>query len=349
MISRIVRTRQKAFPWTRKPVRWVVLLLCLSLPAGLGFACTGRDTAAPPEEPPSRPPVELRADVDRAVASPGEPVTFRITLDSDPRISVSLPDEGSRIQGFRIVDMGREDPKKVEGRIKSERWYRLEADLAGSYVLPALKIPYTDPDGKEVFAETKPIFVEVKLPETPEPKGVQATDIRDLKPLAEIQRPIPVAWILCSAGSLAVALGLAGWLLYRRKRRRTSNVPPSAEVLARRELENLEASGLLEEERPREYVFGLSLIFRRYLERKLAVPAAEQTTEEILASLRGTEILDERLKRSARALLEDTDPVKYRGLEPQGPEIENWRTQLLSFVDQAASLGGSPETIGEAA
>jgi len=348
VISRIERTRQKAAPRPGGQVRWVALLLCLSPLAGPFPSCTGRDTA-PREEPVNRPSVELRSEVDRATASPGEPVTFRITIESDPRVSADLPDTGSQIQGFRIVDMGRKDPEKIDGRMTSERWYRLEADLAGSYVLPAVQVPYTDLDGKEAIAETKPLYIEVKLPEPPGAKGEQATDIRDLKPLAEIKRPLPPAWIFGSAAFLAAALGFSGWLLYRRKKRRISEVPLPAEVLARRELENLEASGLMEEERFREYVFGLSLVFRRYLERKFAVPAAEQTTEEILAGLRRTEALGETLKRTARAFLEETDPIKYRGLEPQGPEMERWRTQLLSFIDQAASLGGGPENTQEAA
>jgi len=311
--------------------------LCLCLFGAL--SCARGDKGDPsPQETPDRPPVELRADVDRPAASTGESITFRITLDADPRASVSLPEVGSRIQGLRIVDMGEEGPKEVEGRLRRERWYRLEADLAGSYVLPDLKVPYLDADGKEGLAETTQIFVEIKPPEAQQGQGEKAADIREIKPLAEIRRPLPLRWILVSAGSLAAAAGFAAWLVRRRKRRQEAEVRMPPEETARRELASLAGSGLLEEGRLREYVFGLSLIFRRYLERKLAIPAAEQTTEEILASLRSADFLGEELRRMARSFLEETDPIKYRGLEPREPETDSWTTGLMGFIERAAAL-----------
>ena len=107
-------------------------------------------------------------------------------------------------------------------------------------------------------------------------------------------------------------------------------------VVTAAEIENLEATGLLEEARYREYVFGLSLIFRRYLEGRFHVPAAEQTTEEILASLRRAKNFDKALKEATRSFLEETDPVKYRGLEPRPAETETWRSRLLSFMERAS-------------
>ena len=70
-------------------------------------------------------------------------------------------------------------------------------------------------------------------------------------------------------------------------------------------------------------------------------PAAE----EILASLRRAKHLDKNLKKTARSFLEETDPIKYRGLEPQPEETETWRSRLVSFMERAAET----EDIQEAA
>jgi hypothetical protein len=129
---------------------------------------------------------------------------------------------------------------------------------------------------------------------------------------------------------------LAGLVLYVRRKRRARETHRTPEEIAMQELENLEATGLLEEARYREYVFGLSLIFRRYLEGRFHVPAAEQTTEEILASLRRAKDFDKALKEATRSFLEETDPVKYRGLEPRPAETETWRSRLLSFMERAS-------------
>jgi hypothetical protein len=306
------------------------MLLCSLILVGCPH--TDPESGAPDRANGVRPPVELTADVDRVEARIAEPVTFRITLETIPEISVSLPEVGSRIQGFRIVDMGREGPKRKEGMVWSQCWYELRADFAGSYVLPAIRLPYTDPQGEEHVAETRQLFVEVKSVVGQE---TDAQDIRDLKPLEKAKREIPRSWVLLSLGGLGILALVVGLLLYFRRKGRTKQLVRSPEELAHQELQYLEATGLLEEERYREYVFGLSLIFRRYLERRFHVPAAEQTTEEIVVSLREAEHLDKTMKEMARSFLEETDPIKYRGLEPQPVETERWRGRLVSFMDRA--------------
>ncbi len=318
--------------------RFLVVLLCCVLLAG----CSSGEKDVPADAPDKSIPVELTARVDRAKAKVGEPVIFRVTLQAEPGISVDLPEIGSRIQGFRIVDMGKEGPKKREGRVWSQRWYELKADFTGSYVLPAVSLPYTDPKGDEQKAETKQVFVEVES--VLDPEGDEK-DIRDLKPLEKAKMEIPRWWVFLALGVLVIIGLLVALAMILRRRKRTQEAHRTPEEIARHELEDLEATGLLEEERYREYVFGLSLIFRRYLERKFHLPAAEQTTEEILVSLRQAKHLEKGLKEEARSLVEETDPIKYRGLEPRPEETDGWRDRLISFLEQAAES----EDIEEAA
>jgi len=323
----------------RSRIPALVLVACCILFVG----CTrdGKEPS-PTDAPEASAPVELTTQADPAKARIGEPITFRITLEVDPKLSAELPEVGSRIQGLRIVDMGKEGPKKREGRIWSQRWYALKADLAGSYVLPAVSIPYTDSEGKDQVAETNQVFVEV---ESVLGQTTDEQDIRDLKPLEKAKREIPGWWPLLLLGILAIFGLLAGLILYFGRKRKTWEAHRTPEQIAMEELENLEATGLLEEARYREYVFGLSLIFRRYLEGRFRVPAAEQTTEEVLASLRKAKHLDRSLKQAARIFLEKTDPVKYRGLEPQPEETETWRSQLVSFMERAREMEEIQEAV----
>ena len=62
-------------------------------------------------------------------------------------------------------------------------------------------------------------------------------------------------------------------------------------------------------------------------------------------SLRKAGQLNKTLKEAARCFLEETDPIKYRGLEPRPEETEAWRSRLVSFMEQAAET----EDVREAA
>jgi len=55
--------------------------------------------------------------------------------------------------------------------------------------------------------------------------------------------------------------------------------------------------------------------------------------------------MDKALKEEARRFLEETDPIKYRGLEPRTEETEVWRGRLVSYMEHAAET----EDVREAA
>ncbi len=299
-------------------------------------ACTRHtvSTTTSPED--TRPPVELRAEVDKAELSPDDTVTFTVVLETDPDLDVSLPEIGSRIEGLRIVEVADEGPRLVDGRKRLEKIFRLKADLEGSYILPSLTIPYKDAEGKEHTATTGQIFIKVTHPVS-EISKAQEQGLRDIKPLETIRRPRPkalIAVLLCSVA--AVALFVLGLLWHRRRKRDMQRVL-SPEECAQAELQDLLASGLLEEGRLRAFVFHLSLLFRRYLERKYAIRAVEHTTEEILRDLRTSELIEEEKKGLTRAFLMEIDPVKYRGVEPSLEEVQGWVSRLESFIQVPAS------------
>jgi hypothetical protein len=119
------------------------LLLALAAAAlGLGGCRRQAPAAAAPQ-----PPVEAKAAVDRAVATTGDLITYTVTVDHDPAYAVEIPEAGAEIAGFRIVDVGREEPQQVAGRVVEKRWYKLRADLVGSYVLPPVTVTFRPAGG----------------------------------------------------------------------------------------------------------------------------------------------------------------------------------------------------------
>ena len=288
-----------------------------------------------------RDPVEAQASVDRAVATTGDLITYRIVVDADADYEIDMPEAGAEIAGFRIVDIGREEPLTKNGRTLRASWYELRADLVGSYVLPPVEVGYrqsvdeAEEPGPWETLVTSEIFVEV---ESVLPTEGGAEDIRGLKPLREIRSPIP--WLEIGLGLLVVLLVAAGlwWYLRQRARRRDAVplVPPHEVAFAA--LSALRGTDFDDPDAVRLFYFQISEVVRAYVEGRFGMNATDLTTEEIVGSLENLDQLAADLHEALRRFLLDTDQVKVAHREPGRSDIEAAYEQALSFVESTRPL-----------
>lgn len=298
------------------------------------IGCAPEAKRVVPDEP--RAPVEVRAAVDRAVATTGDLITYRVTVEHATGFEVEIPEAGAQIAGFRIVELGSEKPLEKGERIIDERWYQLRADLVGSYVLPPVEVRYRpqaaaaeEPADWQMLS-TSEIFVEV---ESVLPLDGEAEDIRGLKPLRRVQRPAPWLWIvvaLASAGLLGALLWL--YLRYRsRRQEQAPRVPPHE--LAFAALETLRAVDFDDPVAVRRFYFQISEAVRTYVEGRFGLNATDLTTEEIIRGLPQLSDLDAEQNAVLKSFLMDTDQVKFAHHAPSEGEIESAYERALSFVE----------------
>ncbi len=307
-------------------------------------ACASGEPAGDAE---AKPPAELRASVDRTVATTGDLITYTVEVERDPEVEVELDEPGADIAGFRIVDLGRAPAETLaSGRLLERRWYELRADLVGSYVLPALTATYREPSGGgEVEAGEISVEVESVLPED----RSEATDIRDIKPLRRIDTA--ASWLLWTGLALAAAaLGLAAWWWWRR-RGPEGGAPEAPPVppydMAIRELERLRRTDFSDLRELRRYYFAVSSVVRAYVEGRFGLNATDLTTEEILGRLGGLVRLEPLQARRLERFLVATDQVKFAAHLPASEEIESTYEQALGFV--TATRPGEDAEDGESA
>ncbi|SVE07896.1 uncharacterized protein METZ01_LOCUS460750, partial [marine metagenome] len=153
---------------------------------------------------PTPPIVEAQASVDKAVATTGDILAYTITVKYTDDVDISIPEQGSEIAGFRIIDFGRDKATREGNRNVVSLWYKLRGDLVGSYILPKTTITYRakgDEAAKLTSIETSEIFVEIQ---SVLPQDGSATDIRDLKPLRRIDRPTPI-WVWAALAAVCLA------------------------------------------------------------------------------------------------------------------------------------------------
>ncbi|OGQ80381.1 MAG: hypothetical protein A2289_17545 [Deltaproteobacteria bacterium RIFOXYA12_FULL_58_15] len=279
-------------------------------------------------------PVEAKAWVDKAVATTGDIITYTVEISYDSALRVELPEPGADIAGLRILDFGGADPQRNDGKTVERRWYKLRADLVGSYVLPPVKVHYTSPnaDGGEPQTqtiETSQIFIEVA---SVLPADGDATDIRDVKPLFPSKSGLP--WWTITAGAIGVAALLAGLLYWRMRRKRTVVVPQTpAYEIAFAALDALRQTDFDDLEAVREYYFRISEVLRAYIEGTFHLNATDLTTEEILPRLLELPDLGPKEHVSLGEFLRHTDRVKFSEHSPSPDEIERAYEHALGFVE----------------
>jgi len=106
--------------------------------------------------------------------------------------------------------------------------------------------------------------------------------------------------------------------------------PPYEEAIEA--IRALEAKRYLEKGHVREYVFELSEIFKRYIERRFDINASEFTTEEMIAWLDACP-LDKNLRGPVEWFFRTTDPVKFAKLIPDDETKERFMKEVKAFLE----------------
>ncbi len=139
-------------------------------------------------------------------------------------------------------------------------------------------------------------------------------------------------WLWTVAGVL-VALTLAGWWIFRR-RRRVKPVP--AESRARQEIECLDQWELATADQRLAYLARLSGIVRDYLQQRYGLPATQRTTQEFFHSLLPPEPLTPEQQELLRTLMDRWDLAKYARTDFPAAECRRTAALAMDFVQQTA-------------
>ncbi len=317
--------------------RFAFIIVSLMLASGCGTS----ERRAARSEPPS---VQITAGVDKAAANPGDIVTFTLAADYAPKIQVELPEITDRFSDFRLVNSGVLGPAEKNGRMHVERWYKLQANSPGSYVLEPVEVEYTLADGTKQAVKTPRIFLEV---ESLLEQHKDETDIRDIKPPLPVNRSyrflIPV---LIGAVALILLFLVGKWLTKRYHRKQEMALmrkPPHEEALEA--LERLLMRQLIEQGRAREFCFEISGILRRYIEARFAVPAIDLTSEEVLVQVDERKGLIEPETRPILVeFLTETDLVKFAKYRPTTVEVEKIIQATTDFVGKTTPLSNGADS-----
>ncbi len=283
-------------------------------------------------------PVEVRSEVDKAQATTGDIITFTVTVNWREDLSMNLPEFGSSIADLRITDMGSDELLEIDGRKIQKKWYKLRADIIGSYRIPAISIPYHIPGSEEESkAKTSPIFIQVVS--TLEDKENLTGLPNGIRPLEEVPANYRREIIM---GLVLLLILLTGYFIYRyyqtRKMAREAAPPPPPHEVALKELARLKKRKLSSLDSVRTLYFDLSEVFRRYLQDRFEFPAVDWTTEEIDSYIQQNHFIEAPMKDASTTFIRNTDQVKFARHFPDTSKIEKEFETAEQFIHNTKEI-----------
>ncbi len=286
----------------------------------------------------SRGKIQVTVAADPARIEYHRDLILTVTITAPPAVDVSLPSLDDRLQGFMVTGVIDKESSDSEGMITRERRTLLAPLISEEHRLAPMAIVYTDRSrspAESGWFPTKPIVFEVAPPLAGRPpKDIETS----LKPLWIYPSFKTVAMYVMLA-ILAVAIAILVWKLTRRIQHQIKLMRMSPRERALYELSVLLAKDLITRNLVKEFYLELTMIVRRYIERRHSIRAPSQTTEEFLIAVANDQRFSLDVMASLKAFLEAADLVKFAAYHPAVETIGRATDTAREYIEKDAAEG----------
>ena len=272
--------------------------------------------------------IDLTIEAESAVVDPGRPVILTVTTKTAAGVEAESPDLRPRVRGFSLAEDDAADPEtgKDGSTTRVVNWKLVPEPCAEVYkIAPFVIGPYW----------AGPVYFENPAAREAVTGGIETDPQKDLPPLSWKL----VGWCaaaLAAAATVIAAIFFALRFLARRIREHRMSPIERAWV----ELDRLIRKGLPGRGRYKDFYVELTMVVRRYVQRKYGVKAPHLTTEEFLRNNRINELANNRIDE-LRNFLESADLVKFAGVEAT-PEMADDATASARTYLKTDSSPASP-------
>jgi hypothetical protein len=267
----------------------------------------------------------------------GDRITLRLEVTHPADSQVILPQVPKQWGPFEVVEQTM--PEIVEnddGTTITGKDIVVTLFEPGRYQTPSLVVTHSRADGSQEELGTPVVQLTITSILTDD------TELRDLKPQAEL--PLPPIWpwvvatILLSIFVLGLLAGLGLWLYDRWRRRARLELAPvpivdtrPPEVIALTELDRIEGLSLPARNEIKEHYSLVDVCLRRYIEGRYQIPALEQTSAELHAAFRKSAI---RAEDAAEFMdiFSESDLVKFARYVPHVDNVNNLVNRARQLV-----------------
>ncbi len=275
--------------------------------------------------------IGIVVDAEPETVDPGRDFIVTLTVKSPAGQKVALPDLRDRFTGFQVAEDFTEDPLADAdgGTTLVSRWRLVPEPMAKKYRLAPFVVsvaqerdppaPGAEPPAPSTFYTAPVLFA---------PPAARASVTGDMEIAPKRDLP-PLSWKLvgiCAAALAVLAAIVAIVYLVVRKIRTMVRVHRMSPIeRAMYELEALLKKGLPGRGLYKDFYVELTMVVRRYIERRHAVRAPNLTTDEFLRAARENPAFTPEAIAELKSFLESADMVKFAGVEAT-PEMADSAT-----------------------
>ena len=296
--------------------------------------------------------VSVSASLDSTLMLIGGQMNFRLEVIQPAGLDVVIPVFTDTItKNIEVIRYSKPDTVRNGDMLSIARLYRITSFDSGLHYIPPVEIEYRLGEMVEKQqSQSLGLLVLNPFSEVDPEKGI--FDIKQPMTLpftfAELIRYLNWALLFMLVSSL-LTLGIYWWvkkrnpikeLIFKEKPKE----PPH--IIALRELDKIKTEKIWQKGHIKLYYSQLSDVFRKYMEDRFNFPAMEQTTPEILQSLKTIELPEEKLKLWTEAFLEMADLAKFAKYEPIPDENDSNLNEAYYFVNQT-KIEGQTKVEGE--
>ena len=309
---------------------------------GLGW---GRPLFAAQVADLSRDGIGITVDAEPETVDPGRDFFVTVTVKSPAGQAATLPDLRTRFQGFQVAEDFAEDPLPAADGSTTlvSRWRLVPEPMAKKYRLAPFVVSVADHEPQATSHEPR-TFPTSPVLFAPPAKREAVTGEMEVEPKRDLP---PLSWKLVGicAAILAGVLLLAAiaYLIVRKIRTMVRIHRMSPIERAMYELELLLKKGLPGRGFYKDFYVELTMVVRRYIERRHAVRAPNLTTDEFLRAARENPAFTREAIAELKNFLESADMVKFAGVEatPEMADAATGKAKDYLVTDSAQPQEGA--------
>ena len=259
-------------------------------------------------------------------------------------ITVQLPDLRDRFRGFSVAEDFAEDPvTDADGATAYvSRWRLVPGPCEKSYRLAPFVVALRGASAPVESFYTAAVHFEPPAARETVTGGIEVDPKKDFPPLSWKL----VRWCALALAALAAAVACVWWTVRKiLQKLREHRMSPIERAML--ELDRLLKKGLPGRGRYKDFYVELTMVVRRYIQRRHAVRAPNLTTAEFLRAAAENPAFTRAALDELRQFLESADMVKCAGVDAT-PEMADSATGKARDYLQADSRNPVPSQTGDA-